>query len=140
MQVNMMKKLTTLAVTATFVVVSQTAIIPNAQAFSFGSFSFSDSWGDSWGDGWGSGSRYYDPRWGRYPPPGYGGYGRNNASPWNRGFSGPHFFHPNRNGFGWGNRNTRRWHAPPQWYIAPGYYPPAAPPTPTPDPEVKPSK
>lgn len=136
MQVNMMKKLTTLAVTATFVVVSQTAIIPNAQAFSFGSFSFSDSWGD----GWGSGSRYYDPRWGRYPPPGYGVYGRNNASPWNRGFSGPRFIHPNRNGFGWGNRNTRRWHAPPQWYIAPGYYPPAAPPTPTPDPEVKPSK
>ena len=69
-----MKKLTTLAVTAALVVSSQIAIVPDAQAFSFGSFNFSDSWGDSWGDGWGdnwgSGYRRYDPRWGRYPPPG----------------------------------------------------------------------
>ena len=124
-----MKKLTTLAVSATLLVVSQTAIISNAQAFSFGSFNFSDGWGDSWGDGWGdgwgTGSRYYNPRWDRYPPPGYTGNRWNRAYPRDREYS--------RSGFSWGNRNRPRWGAPPParwgnppyWRNAPGYYPPA---------------
>ena len=131
-----MKKLTTLAVTAAFVVVSQTVMIPNAQAFLFGNFNFSDSWGDSWGDGWGSGYSRYDPRWGRYPPPGYAGNRWNNVPPRDRGFSGPRFNFPDRDGFGWGNRYAPRWGAlppprwgtaPPRWRATPGYYPPAGP-------------
>jgi len=132
-----MKKLISLAMTIAFTMVVQLAIIPDARAFSFGSFNFSDSWGDGWGDGWGTGSRYYDPRWDRYPPPGYGGNRWNNAGPWDRGYSG--------SGFSWGNRNRPRWGAPPPpwavppyWRNAPGYYPPArnnqaAPDNPAPD-------
>jgi len=132
-----MRKLTTLAVMATFALVIQTGVISDARAFSFGSFNFSDSWGDGWGDGWGTGSGYYDPRWDRYPPPGYNRNRWNNAGPWDRGNS--------RSGFGWGNRNGPRWGAPPPpwavppyWRNAPGYYPPArnnqaAPDNPAPD-------
>lgn len=135
-----MKKLTTLAVTAAFVVVSQVAIVPDAQAFSFGSFSFSDNWGDGWGDSWGNGGYRgkYNPRWNRYPPPGYNGYRWDNRPRWDRGFNRQRFNFPHRNGFDWENRNGPRWGAPPgwgaqQWGPAPGYSPQAQPSTPVPD-------
>ncbi len=146
-----MKKISTIAVAAALVAGSQFSLIPPAQAFSFGSFNFGDSWGDSWNEGWGNSwgdSWETNPNWTqfgnrRYADPRWSDPRWRNGSGWGNRFNGPRFNFGDGDGFHFGKRPTPRWGyapryvapPPPPWAFPPYYVPPRNQPTP-----VAPSK